>query len=59
LALESEVVVKMNQMKALATGRQKAIPDPLQGNHRSPYLVNMIKSLEDPTQERYIMLGLL
>jgi len=29
------------------------------GDDRSPYLVNMIKSIEDPSQERYIIISLI
>ena len=55
---------KMNVMKALSNMSRRSYkereigPGNVYGDERSPYLVNMIKSIDDPTKERYILISL-
>lgn len=55
----------MNVMKALSnmssrSFRERKIgPGTVYGDERSQYLVNMIKSIDDPTKERYVLISLI
>jgi hypothetical protein len=54
----------MNVMKALSNMSRRSYkereigPGNVYGDERSQYLVNMIKSINDPTKERYVLISL-
>jgi hypothetical protein len=62
--IETNQSDKMNVMKALSNMSRMSYKErqigqgTVYGDEKSQYLVNMIKSIDDPTKERYVLISL-